>query len=256
MLRIEREGPVVVWTLDRPEARNALSSALLGKLVEAIEAAAADGSVRAAVLTGRGAFASGGDLQELRDKSTPADAAYLSDAGEHVCRRIGELHFPVIAALGGVAIGGGAELALACDMRIADDSARICFKQVRMGATTAWGTLPRLVALVGPGAAARALYTSQELSAVEARAMGLVDWVAEPGAAVVTALAWGQDIAAGAPAAVAEMKALLRGAQAALYAHVRPFEREAFVRTWSGPEHLEAMAAYFARRTPAWVRRP
>ncbi len=254
MLRIEREGSIVVWTLDRPEAKNALSSALLAKLAEAIEAAAADATVRAAVLTGRGAFASGGDLQELRDKSTPGDAAYLSDAGAHVCQRIGELHFPVLAALAGVAIGGGAELALACDMRIADDSARICLKQARMGATTAWGTLPRLLSLVGPSAAARALYTSQELTAVEARAMGLVDYVAEPGAAVVTALAWGHDIAAGAPGAIAELKALVRGAHAPAYTHVRALEREAFIRTWSGPEHAEAMQAYFARRPPSWAR--
>ena len=90
MLRIEREGDVLVWTLDRPEAKNALSAELLGKLVAAMNAAAADATVRAAILTGAGnAFASGGDLRELRDKSSAADAAALSDAGERVCRRIG-----------------------------------------------------------------------------------------------------------------------------------------------------------------------
>ncbi len=251
MLRIEREGNVIVWTLDRPEAKNALSGELLRKLAEAIEVAGADSSVRAAILTGSGgAFASGGDLRELRDKSSADDAALLSDAGEAVCRRIGELPFPVVAALTGVAFGGGAELAVACDMRIAEDAARICFKQVRMGATTAWGSLPRLFRLIGPSAAARALYAAHELTAVEARAMGLVDFVAENGAGVVTALAWCTDIAAGARSAIAETKALMQAANASFYAHSRALERAAFIRTWSSAEHAEAMAAYFERRAP------
>ncbi len=84
--------------------------------------------------------------------------------------------------------------------------------------------------------------------------MGLVDYVAEPGAAVVTALAWGPDIAAGAPGAIAEMTTLLRGALAPMYTHVRALERDAFIRTWSSPEHAEAMEAYFARRPPSWTR--
>jgi enoyl-CoA hydratase/carnithine racemase len=251
LLRIERERDVVIWTLDRPEAKNALSAELLRLLAEAIEAAAIDPSVRAAILTGaRGTFASGGDLRELRDKSTPGDAAMLSDGGEAVCRRIGELGFPVIAAIGGAAIGGGAELALACDMRIAEDAARICFKQVRMGATTAWGSTPRLLQLIGPSAAARVLLTSQELTAVEARHMGLVDYVAEDGAGVVAALAWCTDIAAGARGAIAETKAMLRAAADPFYVHVRALERAAFIRTWSSPEHVEAMEAYFERRPP------
>jgi enoyl-CoA hydratase len=253
VLRVEREHDLVVWTLDRPQAKNALSGELLQRLGEAIEAAQADASVRAAILTGAGgSFASGGDLRELRHKNSAADAGMLSDVGEHVCRRIGELRFPVIAAIGGVAIGGGAELALACDMRIAEDRARICFKQVRMGATTGWGSAPRLVSLVGPSAAARILYTAQELTAVDARLLGLVDFVAENDASLVTAHAWCADIAQGAPAAIAEMKGLLRAAHAPSYAHLRALERDAFVRTWSSTEHAEAIAAYFERRPSAW----
>lgn len=249
MLRTDRERGVVIWTLDRPEAKNALSADMLRSLGEAIEAAGADVTVRAAILTGAGdAFASGGDLRELRQKNTPEDAAALSDGGEHVCRRIGELPFPVIAALPGVAIGGGAELALACDMRIADDSARVCFKQVRMGATTAWGSLPRLVTLIGPSAAARILFTAQELSATAAHAIGLVDLVTEDGSSVVSALAWCTDVAAGARGAIAETKALLRASRDSFYAYARALEREAFIRTWSSAEHAEAMAAYFERR--------
>ncbi len=255
MLRTAREGNVVVWTLDRPKAKNALNAALATELANAIESAGADETVRAAIITGaHGVFASGGDLHELRDKNSPEEAAALSDMGEQLCRRIGELPFPVIAALSGPAIGGGAELALACDMRIAEQTARICFKQSRMGVTTAWGSLPRLVSLVGPSHAARVLLTSQEISAVDARAMGLVDFVSDPDQCVLTAHAWCADVRAAPRSAIAEMKALLRAAAAPFYAHVRSMERASFIRTWSGADHAEAMAAYFERRPPGWQR--
>lgn len=253
MLHVTRDEATAIWTLDRPEARNALSKALLDALTTAIEEAAGDPTIRAAILTGAGgAFASGGDLRELRGRSSADDAAMLSDLGEQVCRRLGELPFPVVAMLPGPAFGGGAELAVACDLRIAEERARICFKQVRMGVTPAWGTTSRLVALVGPSAAARLLFTAQEVNVAEARAMGLFDGLADSGAGMATALAWCADIAAGSPVAIAETKRLLRAAGDASYATVRPLERDAFVRTWSGADHEEAMEAYFSRRPPAW----
>ncbi len=253
MLRVSRDGGAVVWTLDRPEARNALSGELVEKLTLAIVEASRDATVRSAILTGAGgSFASGGDLRELRGRHSATDAAALSDLGEELCRVIGEAPFPVIAVLTGAAIGGGAELAVACDLRIAEERAKLCFKQVRMGVTTAWGTLPRLLSLVGTSATARLLYTAQELRAVEARAMGLVDLVADPGAAMATAIAWCTDIEAAAPSAVAEMKRLLRASEAEHYRRIRPLERDAFIRTWSSPAHEEAVEAYFSRRAPKW----
>ncbi|CAN5481793.1 enoyl-CoA hydratase/isomerase family protein [soil metagenome] len=253
MLRVSRDGSTAVWTLDRPEARNALSGELVEKLTRAIDEAARDATVRSAILTGAGgSFASGGDLRELRGRSNATDAALLSDLGEALCRAIAETPFPVIAVLTGAAIGGGAELAVACDLRIAEDRAKICFKQTRMGVTTAWGTLPRLLSLVGTSATARLLYTAQELRAVEARAMGLIDHIAEPGSAMATAIAWCTDIEASAPGAIAETKRLLRSAEAEAYARLRPLERDAFIRTWASEAHDEAMEAYFSRRAPKW----
>lgn len=253
MLRVTRDGGAAVWTLDRPEARNALSGELVEKLTRAVVEASRDATVRSAILTGAGgSFASGGDLRELRGRSSAEDAAALSDIGAELCRVIAEAPFPVIAVLTGAAFGGGAELAVACDMRIAEDRAKICFKHARMGVTTAWGTLPRLLSLVGTAATGRLLYTAQELRAVEARAMGLIDHVADPGAAMATAIAWCTDIEASAPAAVAETKRLIRQAEAELFARVRPLEREAFIRTWSSPAHEEAIEAYFSRRVPKW----
>ena len=252
MLHVEREGPVVIWTIDRPGAKNALDHATLNELVDAVGEAGRDATLRAAILTGAGhAFVSGGDLRELRDKSSPRDADRFSELGFDLCRAMTELPFPIICALPGPAIGGGAELALACDLRVADVRTKISFKQVRMGVTTAWGTVPRLIAAVGAGIAARLLYTAHEVGAAEAKLLGLVDEVTENGLARTTALAWALDIAQGSPKAIADMKRLVREASASA-PEVRALERQLFMDTWSGPDHREAVEAYFERRVPEW----
>jgi len=255
VLRIERRADVAVWTIDRPEARNALDHATLEALANAVRDAAADRALRAVVLTGAGeTFISGGDLRELRDKSTRADAERFSDLGFDLLSALEDLPCPVVCALAGAAIGGGAELAIACDVRIAARGAVLAFKQVRMGVTTAWGTVPRLVALVGSGRAARLLYTARAVDADEAYAMGLVDAVVEPGEALAVALRWVEDIAAGAPEAVRGMKRLVRSAARA-NDETRALERALFAQTWSGPDHAEAVEAYFARRAPVFGSR-
>jgi enoyl-CoA hydratase len=251
-VRFERDGAFAVWTLSRPESKNALDFATLQTLLDGIHAAAQDRTLRAIVLTGKGdTFASGGDLRELRGALSAADGERLCDAGRLVTKAIAELDVPVIAAMPGPAIGGGAELAVACDLRIAEVRAKLHFKHCRMGVTTAWGTAARLVAMVGPGVAARLLYTGHELSAAEAYACRLVEAVVEPGQAVAQALAWAYDIANGSPLAVAHMKALLREAIWTTSA-VWDGERRRFVETWASADHAEAMAAFFERRAPVW----
>ncbi len=254
MLHVERQGGVVVWTIDRPAAKNALDHATLDGLTVALREAAQDPHLRAAIITGAGdVFVSGGDLRELRDKTSPQDAERLSDAGYALTCAVAEAPFPVIAALAGPAIGGGAELAIACDMRIADARARIGFKQVRMGVTTAWGSIPRLVALVGAGTAARLLYSAHEIGAAEAKLVGLVDEVTENGQALPTALAWASEIALGSPKAIEAMKRLVRETMSS--PDVRSLERRLFVDTWSGPDHCDAALAYFERRPARWQPR-
>jgi enoyl-CoA hydratase/carnithine racemase len=252
---VERLGAVVIWTIDRPQAKNAVDHATLGQLIDAVAEAERDRSLRAAILTGGGhTFVSGGDLRELRDKNTPQDAEGFSDLGWDLTRTMAELPFPIICAMPGPAIGGGAELALACDMRVADVRAKLSFKQVRMGVTTAWGTVPRLISLVGAGTAARLLYASHDIFAAEAKLIGLVDEVTENGLARTTALAWASDIAEASPRAVAEMKRLVRETTQTAR-DVRALERQLFVETWSGPDHAEAVEAYFDRRPTRWHER-
>lgn len=255
MLRAERHADVAIWTVDRPEAKNALDHATLAALTATARDAAEDRTLRAAVIAGAGGvFVSGGDLRELRDRSSAEDAARLSDDGFALTSAIGALPFPVIAAIEGPAIGGGAELAVACDLRIAGAAARISFKQVRMGVTTAWGTAARLIALVGAATAARLLFTGQDIAATECRRLGLVDEITDDGQACAAALAWAADIARGSPKAVAETKRLLREATSTAR-DVRALERQAFIETWSGPDHRDAIEAYFERRPPRWQPR-
>jgi enoyl-CoA hydratase/carnithine racemase len=154
----------------------------------------------------------------------------------------------------GPAIGGGAELAMACDLRVADPRTILSFRHGRMAVTTAWGLLPKLVATVGPGAASRLLLAGHEIDAPEASRLGLVDAVSEPGASLAEALAWARDVERASPGAVASLKALLADAVRPSARH-RARERERFTSAWTGPDHHEAVEAFFARRAPRWRSR-
>lgn len=248
-LRIEpdRDGAVERWTVDRPRAKNALSARTMAALRDAL-----DGLVgrspgpRAIVLTGaRGVFVSGGDLVELRGKSTATDAENLSKAGFDLLAKIEAAAIPVIAALDGAALGGGAELALACDLRIASRSAVFGFRQVRMAVCTAWGTTARLVATVGPSRAFSLLATGRDVPAEEALRLGLVDEIADDPALRATEIA--KAIAAHDPGAVAANKALVVRARRSLVNELRSDELALFKKTWSSQAHDDAVERFFER---------
>lgn len=252
-VRIEREGDVALWTINRPEVRNAFDFPTFDLLLAALEDARGDRRLRAVVLTGAGpTFVSGGDLRELRTATTRADARRIADQGRRVCDGIAQLRVPVIAALPGPAVGGGAELAIACDLRVADTRARMSFKHARMAVTTAWGVLPKLVSLVGQGTAARLLLTGHDAAAAEALQLGLVDAVCEEGASVATAVTWAREVAKAAPGAIAGLKALLREATESPRARQRARERSLFVEAWTASHHREAVEAFFEGRPPRW----
>ncbi len=251
-LRVEREGAVAIVTIARPESRNSLSFALMGALTSTLGEMGRDRALRAVIITGAGkAFVSGGDLRELREAKSAADAERLCAAGRSVCEAIERLDVPVLAAINGAAIGGGVELAVACDLRVADERAKLCFKHVRMGLVTSWGTFPRLLQLVGASTAARLLFTAHEVRATEARSLGLVDQVSESGASVATALAWALDITQGSPSAIANMKGLFRDARATSI-ELAAREQARFVAAWTSPDHGEAVEAFFESRAPTW----
>jgi enoyl-CoA hydratase len=253
---VERDGDIAVWTVNRPEVRNAVDFATLDALLAVVAAAHAEAGLRAVVLTAAGkSFVSGGDLRELRNANSPEDGARVAGLGRRVCEGIAALRVPVIAALPGPAIGGGAELAVACDLRIADPRTRLSFKQARMGVTTGWGVLPKLIAMIGHGQTSRLLLAGQDVDAAEALRIGLVEAVSEEGGSLTTALSWARDVAKSAPGAIGGFKRLLSEAISALPAQVRASELDLFVEAWSAPDHEEAVEAFFEARPPKWGAR-
>ncbi len=182
-VRVAIEGPLLRVTLNRPEKRNPLSRSVLARLHEIFETQAENASLALAVLSGAGdkSFAAGGDLRDLEQVTTPEDARALFDLGNRALHAIRGFPVPVVAALNGLAIGGGAELAVACDLRIAAAHARIGFVQGTLNISTAWGGGSDLVALVGPARGLQLMAEATVLGAREAMAFGLVDAVAESG---------------------------------------------------------------------------
>ncbi len=253
MIRRERRGPSLVVTVDRPEAKNALDGASLDTLTQLFRELPSD--VRAVVVTGgSGTFVSGGDLKELRHVTCRETTLTLADRGRVMCDAIEEANVPVIAAIEGYALGGGAELAVACDLRVMAKDAIFGFRQTRMGVSPAWGTFSRLVAQVGSARAAEVFYTAENHDAESALARGLVEHIAPHGGALDQALGLAAEIAKGAPEAVAAVKglALLSRRSDAL----RAMEREHFVTTWLSHDHAEAVTAWFEKRPPYWGAPP
>jgi enoyl-CoA hydratase len=168
-------------TIDRADKRNALSRALLGELRGVFEGRAGDGSLRLAVLTAVGDrnFAAGGDLRDLASVRTEAEAVAMATEARAALDAVRGFPVPVVAALNGVALGGGAELAVACDLRIAAAHAGIGFVQGQLNISTAWGGGIDLMRLIGPARALAVLARGEVISAAPAQALGLVDAVAE-----------------------------------------------------------------------------
>lgn len=185
------DGALLRVTINRPEKRNALSRSVLGELREAFEAHSGNDALRAALVTGAGdkSFVAGGDLRDLEQVRSLEDSRALFDAGNSAFQAIRTFPVPVVAALNGLAVGGGAELAVACDVRIAAAHARIGFVQATLAIPTAWGGGSDLMAIVGPARGLALLAEARVLGADEALRAGLVDAVAAPGEEFATFVA-------------------------------------------------------------------
>ena len=176
MVELEIDDGLAVVTIDRPHARNAISLETMDQLADALDGAE---GARALVVKGAGdkAFVSGGDLKELAALRTEADAAAMAWKMRSICNRIAMFPGPVLAALNGHALGGGAEVAVAADIRLAADDVKIGFNQSALAIMPAWGGAERLAELVGKSRALLLAGTGSVLNAAEAYRVGLVDVV-------------------------------------------------------------------------------
>ncbi|MBI3029419.1 MAG: enoyl-CoA hydratase/isomerase family protein, partial [Candidatus Rokubacteria bacterium] len=209
-VRLDREGGIAVLTIDRPEAKNALNLETIEAFSKVVDGLARDPALRAVVVTGAGGdFVAGGDLKDFLRLESPEAGKRMSQRTQSVLARLEALEVPVIAAIEGVALGGGAEVSLACDLRIASESASIAFKQVSLGIMVGWGGGQRLLRIVGRSRALRLLLTGATLTAREAAGIGLVDEVAPAGEALEGALRLARQIAAQPAQAVRATKRAL-----------------------------------------------
>lgn len=204
---IAKEGHVATITINRPKALNALSTAVLTDLNAALDEVAADQDVYALIITGAGekSFVAGADIAEMKDKSVE-EAAEYGKFGNAVFRKIETFRCPVIAAVNGFALGGGCELAMSCDIRVASENAVFGQPEVGLGITPGFGGTQRLARLVGAGIAKEMIYTARNIKADRAAQIGLVNKVVAAEELSATVMKMAQGIAKNAPIAEAYAK--------------------------------------------------
>lgn len=248
------EGGVAVVTIDRPPV-NALGEQLEAELQEVFLALDRSDEVRVVILTGAGerAFIAGADIKAF--PGMDEEGAYrMSQRTQGVLRTIEQCRNVVIAAVGGLALGGGAEVALACDLRVADETARFGFPEVGLGLLPGAGGTQRLTRLVGPGKAKLLILTGDPVSASEAHSLGLVEKVVPKGQALSAARDLAARIMARGPVAVANAKKAIAAAELDAEGG---FERESrlFGQLFNTADQKEGVAAFLEKRKPAFVGR-
>jgi enoyl-CoA hydratase len=254
--RDQTAAAVAVVTVNRPDKLNALNAATVAELDRAMATLQADETVRAVVLTGAGpkAFVAGADINELAVLSPTAGKEHAA-AGQRVFDRIETLGKPVIAAINGFALGGGCELALACTLRIAADTARLGQPEVNLGIMPGYGGSQRLPRLVGRGVALEILLGGEMIPAARAYEIGLVNRVVPAADLMTEALTWGRALAGRAPIAVRYiLEAVQRGSEMPL-AEAQHLEATLFGLIASTADMREGTRAFLEKRRAAWKGR-
>lgn len=253
-LRVERAGAVATVTIERPEVKNALDLETIRELGAVLTTLEDDDELLAVVLTGAGdeVFVAGGDLRALQKVEGAEAGRRMARLTQRVFARLEALEVPVIAAINGATLGGGTEIAAACDIRIAAETASFGFKQIHMGIMPAWGLTSRLLRMVGRSTALELLLTGRTLTAREAEAIGFVDHVVPAGQAKKAARELAQAIASNPPLSVRLIKQAVQGAREAPSEAAGALEAALFGLAWGSADHDEAVRAFFDKRAPRW----
>jgi enoyl-CoA hydratase len=243
------ESGVAVITFNRPHVHNALDLEAMEAFATLIERLSSDSHLRVLILTGAGekAFCSGGDLADLSGRRSEADAVAMIQLMGDALLALENLPVPVIAAVNGYALGGGSEIAVACDLRVIDENAQLGFVQAKRGLTPGWGGGQRLLRLVGYAAAMEILLGARVLKPEEVRALGLANHLTPPGEALHMALELANQIVALDPQVARSIKALLRAGLRQSYDQALLAERALFPPLWLGETHIYSLEA-FARK--------
>jgi len=247
---LEKDGYIGLLTINRPEVRNALDPRTFAEIRDAARACRFDKDVRVVVITGAGgkAFASGADIRSLKERET---LDVLTSEAQDALNAVENLEKPVIAAIDGYALGGGCELAMACDIRIATRRSKLGQPEVNIGIIPGLGGTQRLQRLVGLGKAKELIFTGDIITADEAESIGLVNRVvSEPEDLITTAKEMAQKIISKAPVAVSLAKAALNiGSNVDIQSGLL-FERHAQTIAFSTDDRMEGTSAFLEKRKP------
>jgi enoyl-CoA hydratase len=251
---VAREGHVATLTLNRPDKLNALNQTLVKELLQAVSELDHDPAVWCAILTGAGdkAFAAGADIAAMSTLS-PADALEFAHQGHALGARIEGAHFPVIAAVNGFALGGGCELALACDFIYASDKAKLGQPEVNLGVIPGFGGTQRLARRVGIARARELCFTGDTVAAEEALRIGLVNAVFPHAELMARAKATAEKIAAKGPLAILQCKRVMARGEDISLPVACELEAQAFSLLFGTADQREGMGAFLEKRKAAFT---
>lgn len=253
-LSADEPARIAVITFNRPQARNALDLGAMRQFADLVgdltTQCAVSTDIRCVILTGAGdaAFCSGGDLAELSQYPTEADALDFITLMGDALLALERLPVPVIAAINGYALGGGSEIATACDLRIVDQAARMGFVQISLALTPGWGAGQRLLRLVGYTKAMDILLRGEPMSGETLLKLGLISRVVDQGQALHAALDDARRIAVQPPEVVRAIKALLQAGLRQPYEQALQTERDLFPALWAAEPHLDAVQRFLERK--------
>ncbi len=254
-ITVEQPGPgIFLLTLNRPKALNALNAATLDEMSRAIEQIAADPGARVLLITGAGdkAFVAGADIGEMSDYS-PAQARAFSEQGMRVMHALERLPVPVVALVNGYALGGGCELAMACDWIVASDGAVFGQPEVNLGIPPGFGGTQRLTRLVGRARALEWLTTARQVKADEALATGLANRVVPAQELMSCGMELARAIAAKGPVAVRLAKQSVQRGQNLQLVRACALETDAFALAFATHDQKEGMRAFLEKRAPRFT---
>lgn len=250
LIRLDQHGALAVLTIDRPKALNALNSKVFAEMAQAIEVIMDNAEIGALIVTGGGdkAFVAGADIAELAELDNVYAGREASLIGQEVMHQLSSLPFPVIAAMNGYALGGGLELALACDIRVASPKTKMGLPEVTLGLIPGFGGTQRLARLIGPGRALDMMLTAKQVDAEEALSMGLINYVTDEPLTKARELA--EQMLKNGPIALSFVKeAMRRGQDLSLEASLE-IEADLFGMMFTTADFREGTSAFMEKRRP------
>ena len=247
-VEVSKQGHVGIVTMNRPETLNALSSAVFADLLKAFDVVENDEEIYVVVVTGAGrSFVAGADISEMATMNV-VEGKNFGDLGNQAMLRLERMEKPTIAAINGFALGGGCELSMACDIRIASEKAKFGQPEVGLGITPGFSGTQRLPRLIGETRAKEMIFTGREITAETAREWGLVNGVFTAGSLLEETLNLAEEIARNSPYAVTRAKRSVNGGREMLLEEALEWERSLFGECGESRDRKEGMTAFLEKR--------